>query len=88
MRRRGPTQVVTDAFNEVALLIGGAAAVNDLPDELLWRMLRSLKRIRTRTCRSLGDSAPSASPSSLGPLPCHPAVEAFLSASPDHEEPR
>jgi hypothetical protein len=81
MRGEAAARVVTDAFNEVALLIGGAAAVNDLPDELLWRLLRSLERARRRLCHRLSIPEGDHEAREVGPLPTHPAVEEFLSRS-------
>jgi hypothetical protein len=71
--------VVRGAFEEVALLIGGAAAGHRLADALVWSLLRRLERVRGRALDRLRrQRAGQVSTSEGGPVPVHPAVEAFL----------
>ena len=38
--------VLQDAFEDVALLIGATAGVSGLSDDLMWRLLHRLDRVR------------------------------------------
>jgi hypothetical protein len=72
--------VFRDAFEDVALLIGNAAAVHRLDDTVVWMLLRRLERVRLRTLYRLPlatDRAGCASSRGI-PYDSHPAVEAFL----------
>jgi hypothetical protein len=73
-------RIVLDAFEDVALLIGGAAALHQLHDDLLWNLLRRLDRVRTRTVARLARqrTAGCAESAAGGPRHTHPAVEEFL----------
>jgi hypothetical protein len=64
-----------DAFEDVALMIGGAATAHRLRDDLVHALVRRLTAVRKRTLARLR--------SELGrtpavPSPCHPAVEQFI----------
>jgi hypothetical protein len=71
--------VMRDAFDEVALLIGGTAAVHHWQDVLVWSLLQRLDRVRVRALARLPPGQPPATPQpEADPRPAHPAVEAFL----------
>jgi hypothetical protein len=72
------------ALAEVALVIGSAAVLHHLDDDLVWMLMKRLDRIRARLLRELRglppldalpplDDAPEAMADHL-----HPAVEAFI----------
>jgi hypothetical protein len=50
--------LIDDLFEEEALVIGGFVAINELDDDLVWRIVRSLDAIRGRTLRRLDDEPP------------------------------
>ncbi len=67
-----------DAFEDVALIIGGVAVAHSLRDDLVHSLVRRLNAVRMRTLarlRSELERAPG------GPSLCHPAVEQFLLAN-------
>jgi hypothetical protein len=72
--------IVCDAFEDVALLIGGTAALYQLHDDLIWNLLRRLDRVRVRTLSRLARTSTlgDADASAAGPPRTHPAVERFL----------
>ena len=75
-----PESLVREAFDDIAILIGGAAASYHLEDDLLWTMMTRLDRIRVRVLRDLkgqlrGDDVKSL-PAKLPRV--HPAVDEFL----------
>jgi len=72
--------LVRDAFDDVALVVGGVAVLHHLDDDLTWTLMKRLDRIRVRLLRDLnGQSrrdefeAPVAKPPRV-----HPAVDEFL----------
>ena len=72
---------IDDLFEEEALVLGGLVAVHDVEDDFVWRFVRSLDVIRTKTLRRFsgrewagGDSGEA----EAGPIPPHPAIEEFL----------
>ena len=71
---------VRSAFDDVALLIGGAAVIHHLDDDLTWTLMKRLDRIRVRLLRDLkGDShRDDFEPSVAQPPRVHAAVEEFL----------
>lgn len=73
--------LVLDLFEEEALVIGGLAAVHDLDDDLVWRLMRNLDVIMDKSLRRLesSDAAGASHPKgeSLKVTP-HPAIEDFL----------
>jgi hypothetical protein len=73
-------ELVSDAFEEAGLVVGGLVAERCIEDDVVWSLVRSLDAIRERTLDRIDETArvqdsQSASPS--GPRP-HPAVEDFL----------
>ncbi|MDH5528206.1 MAG: hypothetical protein OEY97_12975 [Nitrospirota bacterium] len=78
--------LVNDLFEQQALVVGGLLATHALDDDFVWRLMRSLDAIRTRTLRRLGDGPEAGGPEAGGPdspeeltVHRHPAVEEFLS---------
>lgn len=68
-------RVIREAFEDVALLIGGTAALHHLRDALVWSLLRRLDGVRKRTLARLPRER---LPAPTGPDRSHPAVEEFL----------
>lgn len=75
-----PEDLVREAFDDIAILIGSAAASYRLEDDLLWTMVNRLDRIRVRVLRDLkGHARGSAVNTASTKLPrVHPAVDEFL----------
>ncbi|MBN2566027.1 MAG: hypothetical protein JXB46_09995 [Candidatus Eisenbacteria bacterium] len=76
-------ELITDLFEEEALVIGGMAAVHGLDDETIWRVVRNIDVIRGRIlCRleaKAGITEPASPPCRPEPrTELHPAVEDFL----------
>ena len=74
-------ELVDAIFEEEALVIGGLVAVDDIEDDLVWRLVRSLDAIRRKALRSLEDREPATSRAACGDginLAPHPAIEEFL----------
>lgn len=74
-------ELILDAFEEEALVIGGLAAVHGLEDELVWRIMRNLDVILGKSLRRLDSSDASAGRRTergdVNTKP-HPAIEDFL----------
>jgi hypothetical protein len=72
--------IFRDAFEDVALLIGGAASLHQLDNGLIRTLVRRLARVRTQAISRLaqvgGQPAGDASPEH--PHRLHAAVEGFL----------
>jgi len=71
-----PENIVRDAFDDVAIVIGGAAASYQLEDDLLWTLMSRLDRIRIRTLHRLSAGGPATATTAVPRL--HPAVDQFL----------
>lgn len=74
-------ELITDLFEEEALLIGGLVAVHKVDDDLVWRLVKNLDVIRGKILRRLEDKelAEDAGPPLRRPhLKPHPAIEDFL----------
>jgi len=73
--------IVRDAFDDVALVVGGVAVLHNLDDDLIWTLMKRLDRIRVRLLRSLkGSSAREEfEPNPAKPPRTHAAVDEFLS---------
>ncbi len=73
--------LITDLFEEEALVIGGLVAVHKVDDDLVWRLVKNLDVIRGKILRRLEDEAPTEKTDSplpeTNPTP-HPAIEDFL----------
>jgi hypothetical protein len=73
-------QIITDLFEEEALVIGGLVALYDLEDDLVWRIIRSIDAIRKKCLRRLEDEKLlNHEPLREPDVRPHPAIEAFLS---------
>lgn len=73
--------LIDDLFEEEALVIGGLVAIHDLDDDLVWRLVRSLGAIRSRTLRRLDDELPLDEIEQQHQRPNvkpHPAISDFL----------
>jgi hypothetical protein len=72
--------VICDAFDDVVLLIGGAAALHHLEDSLVRTLVRRLDRVRARALSRLARTVDGAAGESAFECPyrLHPAVEGFL----------
>jgi hypothetical protein len=72
--------LVRAALDDVALVIGSAAALHQLDDDLVWTVMNRLDRIRVRLFRELKGLAPREQyePGGARPPRIHAAVDAFL----------
>jgi hypothetical protein len=73
--------LVRDAFDDIALVIGGVAVLHNLDDDLTWTLMKRLDRIRIRLLRDLNGQArrDEFEPALAKPPRVHPAVDEFLS---------
>ncbi len=74
-------EIVDDLFEEEALVIGGMAAVHELEDDLVWRLVRNLDDIRRKVLRRIDEKVPDGVGANVASSPNsrrHPAVEEFL----------
>ena len=73
-------ELITDLFEEEALLIGGLIAVHKVDDNLVWPLVKNLDVIRRKILRRLEDNELSddAAVPLRRPLRPHPAIEDFL----------
>ena len=72
--------IIQDAFEDVALLIGGAAVLHQMEDGVLRTLLRRLERVRGRLLSQFArvHGAGVREPAMACPCHTHPAVERFL----------
>ncbi len=72
--------LVRDSFDDIALLIGSAAAIHNIDDDILWTVMKRLDRIRIRLLRNLGGitGREDFEPTAVRPPRTHPAVDEFL----------
>jgi hypothetical protein len=72
--------LVREALADVALVIGSAAGVYQLDDDLVWTVMKRLDRIRVRLLRELKGLNPREEyePGGARPPRIHAAVDAFL----------
>jgi hypothetical protein len=80
MDRQAVRDLVTEIFEEEALLLGGLVAVHPVTDDVVWRLVRGLDGLRQRFLRRLDEAAPARSgrPSPAPRAEPHPAIEDFL----------
>jgi hypothetical protein len=73
-------EILQDALEDVALLIGAAAAAHHLADDLVWTLLRRLSRLRDRALSRVrrGNRSGGSRGAAGHPHRSHPAVEEFL----------
>lgn len=72
--------LLREAFDDIALVIGGVAVIHHLDDDLIWTLMKRLDRIRVRLLRDLKGQAPRQEFEPLLPKAprVHAAVEEFL----------
>jgi hypothetical protein len=68
-----------DTFDDMALLIGGTAALHPVEDDFVRSLLRRLERVRNRAFSRLPRVVQREGRDSSHPCPLHSAVEDFLS---------
>jgi len=72
-------QLIDDLFEEEALVVGGIVAVHGAEDDLIWRLVKNLDAIRSKTLRRIeGRSADNPGSLACCDLRPHPAIEDFL----------
>ncbi len=78
--------IFRDAFEDLALLIGGTACLHRLDDQVVRTLIRRLEGVRARALHRLsqadGRSIPAPVP--RAPRPLHLAVEEFLRRDPSN----
>ena len=74
------TALLREAFDDIALVIGGAAVLHRIDDDLTWTLLARIDRIRVRLLEELKGLPANDlfEPRNAWPPRVHPAVEAFL----------
>ena len=78
--RTNPESLVRRALDDIVLIVGGAATLHQLDDDLVWAVMKRLDRVRVRLLRDLRGIAPAGQRESdpLKPPRVHAAVEEFL----------
>ena len=73
-------KLLREAFDDIALVIGGAAVVHWIDADLTWTLLARIDRFRVRLLQELKGllGKDLFEPRSAWPPRVHPAVEAFL----------
>lgn len=74
-------ELVTDLFEEEALVIGGLVALHQVDDDLVWELIKHLDLIRTKILNRLDDEDPPddhGAPLHGSSIEPHPAIERFL----------
>ena len=74
----GAKNLIDDLFEELALVIGGLAAVHEMEDDLVWRLVKNLDVVRGKALRRLEDRTEKEGPERSPNLKPHPAIEDFL----------
>lgn len=71
--------LVRVALDDIALVVGGAAAVNRIDDDLTWTLMARIDRIRIRLLRDLkGIARHDMDPTIAQPPRIHGAVDEFI----------
>ena len=78
--RVDPESLARGAMDDVALIVGGAAALHQLDDDLVWTVMKRLDRVRVRFLRDLKGltTRNQLEPATAMPPRVHAAVEEFL----------
>jgi hypothetical protein len=72
-------ELLTDLFEEAGCVIAGIVAMHEVPDDVVWQLMRNLDAIRREMVRRLGESGDPEEPQEWRPnLQPHPAIEEFL----------
>jgi hypothetical protein len=81
--------IIQDAFEDVALLIGGAASLHQLEDQLVRTIIRRLDHVRARALARLAltDNSLTRTSKAGKPYRLHPAIEEFLLRNLDRCDP-
>lgn len=76
----GTESLVREAFNDIALVIGGVAVLHHLDDDLTWTLMKRLDRIRVRLLCDLNGTSRRSDfePAVAQPPRVHAAVDEFL----------
>ena len=76
----GAEGLIREAFDDIALVIGGVAILHQLDDDLTWTLMKRLDRIRVRLLRDLKGISrrDDFEPTVAQPPRVHAAVEEFL----------
>ena len=78
IRRSDAHGLLSEAFEETALVLGGLIAVHPIDDDLVWRFVRSIDGVRRKAVRRL-DAAQTGTAAPVSTSPArHPAIEHFL----------
>jgi hypothetical protein len=80
MDRQAVRDLVTELFEEEALLLGGIVALHPVEDEIVWRFVRGLDGLRLRVLRRIDEAEPERSGRATPGVRAdpHPAIERFL----------
>lgn len=70
--------LVREALNDVAMVIGSAAILHYLDDDLVWTIMKRMDQIRVRLMRALRNLPVDQAAATTKPLKIHPAVQEFL----------
>jgi len=71
--------LVREALNDVALVIGSAAILHYLDDDLVWTVMKRMDQIRVRLMRALRNlPIDLQAMATAKPLKTHPTVQEFL----------
>jgi hypothetical protein len=77
--RQEAREILLDLLEEIALLVGGILAVHRVDDDMVWKLMSGMDRLRRRGLGRLNEAAGEEplEPEVPGPT-THPAVEEFL----------
>jgi hypothetical protein len=68
-------QMLTDIFEEIALIIGGLEHCYEIPDDAIWTLIRSIDAVRLRAVKRLNGVESTGPTKRLVP---NPAIEEFI----------
>jgi hypothetical protein len=78
--RANPESLVRGALDDIALIVGSAAALHQLDDDFVWAVMKRMDRVRVRLLRDLSglSSDDQQWPTLPSPPRVHSAVQEFL----------
>ena len=78
--RTNPESLIRESLDDIALVIGGAAALHHIDDDMVWSVMKRMDRIRVRLLRDLKGLGPTDGFQRTPRTPprLHAAVEEFL----------